>query len=71
MIQQSAIRPSAEQLSAQAPSGASPRLAGLARRHAALEARLAELGARPRADDAEIKRLKREKLLLKDRMAAH
>ena len=50
-------------------STSNPRMAGLARRHAALEAQLSELAARPRADDAELKRIKREKLRLKDRMA--
>ena len=47
----------------------SPRIASLARRHAALEARLTELGASAYVDEAEIKRVKRAKLHLKDQLA--
>ena len=57
----------AQQLSA--PQAASAHHAALAQRHAALEQRLSALGARPHADDAEMKRIKREKLRLKDAMA--
>ena len=56
----------ANHLSAHSPT---PHAAALAQRHAALEARLSEMSARPRADEAEMKRIKLEKLRLKDRMA--
>ena len=47
---------------------ASPRRAGLERRHAMLETRLSELQAHPSTDEMEIKALKREKLRLKETM---
>ena len=50
--------------------GTSAHHAALARRHAGLEAQLDALHARPRPDDAELKRIKREKLRLKDQMAS-
>jgi hypothetical protein len=43
----------------------------LRRRHAALEERLRAEMARPRPDDAEVARIKAEKLRLKDRIARH
>jgi len=45
-----------------------PRLRTLETRHAALETRITEEGARPRPDDATLARLKREKLHLKEEM---
>jgi hypothetical protein len=44
------------------------RLQTLHDRHAALEARIADEGARPRPNDVELARLKREKLRLKEEM---
>ncbi len=44
------------------------RLATLSGRHAALEEKLASELGRPRADEAEVARLKREKLRLKEEM---
>lgn len=44
------------------------RLQSLSTRHAALEARIADEGARPRPDDVQLARLKREKLRLKEEM---
>ena len=46
-----------------------PHVAALAQRHAALEAELSAIQSRPRADEVEMTRIKREKLRLKDRMA--
>ena len=44
------------------------RLQTLNDRHAALEARIADEGTRPRPDDSELAKLKREKLRLKEEM---
>ena len=44
------------------------RIRSLEERHATLEARIAEEGSRPRPDDMELVRLKREKLRLKEEM---
>jgi len=44
------------------------RIRSLEERHATLEARIAEEGGRPRPDDMELVRLKREKLRLKEEM---
>lgn len=44
------------------------RLQSLSTRHAALEARIADEGARPRPDDTALARLKRQKLRLKEEM---
>ncbi|MCC7282822.1 MAG: YdcH family protein [Acetobacteraceae bacterium] len=44
------------------------RLQTLRDRHAALEARVADEGTRPRPDEVELARLKREKLRLKEEM---
>ncbi|MFZ4409832.1 MAG: YdcH family protein [Paracraurococcus sp.] len=44
----------------------SPRLRSLEDRHAVLDRRIGEQDARPRPDEAEITRLKREKLRLKE-----
>jgi hypothetical protein len=44
------------------------RIRSLEERHATLEARIAEEGGRPRPDDLELVRLKREKLRLKEEM---
>jgi hypothetical protein len=44
------------------------RLQTLSDRHAALEARISDEGARPRPNDLELARLKREKLRLKEEM---
>lgn len=44
----------------------SPRLRSLEERHAALERQIGDEDARPRPDEAEIGRLKREKLRLKE-----
>lgn len=44
------------------------RLQTLHDRHAALEARIADEGGRPQPDQAELARLKREKLRLKEEM---
>ena len=43
-----------------------PRLRSLEERHAMLERQISEEDARPRPDDAELTRLKREKLRLKE-----
>jgi hypothetical protein len=43
-----------------------PRLRALEERHAALERQIAEEDGRPRPDDAELARLKREKLRVKE-----
>lgn len=45
-----------------------PRLQALETRHASLENRIAQEGARPRPDDGALTRLKREKLQLKEEM---
>jgi hypothetical protein len=45
-----------------------PRLRSLEDRHATIERRIAAEDGRPRPDDAEIARLKREKLRLKDEL---
>jgi hypothetical protein len=45
------------------------RLQTLNDRHAALEARISDEGARPRPNETELARLKREKLRLKEEMA--
>lgn len=45
-----------------------PRLRALEERHAALERQITEEDARPRPDDAELTRLKREKLRVKEEM---
>lgn len=47
-----------------------PRLESLRQKHAALEAEIAEQYARPQPDDAAIKRLKIEKLHLKEQIEA-
>lgn len=52
----------------QAQLQATPRRAGLERRHAMLETRLSELQNQPSSDDMEIKALKREKLRVKETM---
>jgi len=44
------------------------RIRSLEERHATLEARIAEEGGRPRPDDMQLVRLKREKLRLKEEM---
>ena len=44
------------------------RIRSLEERHATLEARIVEEGGRPRPDDLELVRLKREKLRLKEEM---
>ncbi|NGM18904.1 DUF465 domain-containing protein [Roseomonas stagni] len=44
------------------------RIRSLEERHATLEARIAEEGGRPRPNDLELVRLKREKLRLKEEM---
>ncbi len=44
------------------------RIRSLEERHATLEARIAEEGCRPRPDNLELIRLKREKLRLKEEM---
>jgi hypothetical protein len=44
------------------------RLQTLSDRHAALEARISDEGTRPRPNDLELARLKREKLKLKEEM---
>ncbi|TCZ59907.1 YdcH family protein [Roseicella aquatilis] len=43
-----------------------PRLRSLEERHAVLDRQIGEEDARPRPDEAEISRLKREKLRLKE-----
>lgn len=43
-----------------------PRLRALEERHAALERQIADEDGRPRPDDAELARLKREKLRVKE-----
>lgn len=45
-----------------------PRLQALETRHANLEDRIAQEGARPRPDEGALARLKREKLQLKEEM---
>jgi hypothetical protein len=45
-----------------------PRLRALEARHAELEQRIAAEGIRPRPDDEQLARLKREKLALKEEM---
>jgi hypothetical protein len=45
-----------------------PRLRSLEERHAALERQIAEEDGRPQPDEAELSRLKREKLRVKDEM---
>jgi hypothetical protein len=45
-----------------------PRLRSLEERHAVLDRQIVEEDARPRPDEAEINRLKREKLRLKEEM---
>jgi hypothetical protein len=45
-----------------------PRLRSLEERHAALERQIAEEDGRPHPDEAELSRLKREKLRVKDEM---
>ncbi|MBY0338931.1 MAG: YdcH family protein [Acetobacteraceae bacterium] len=45
-----------------------PRIRSLETRHAHLEERIAQEGARPRPDDGILTRLKREKLQLKEEM---
>jgi hypothetical protein len=45
-----------------------PRIRSLETRHAQLEERIAQEGARPRPDDGVLSRLKREKLQLKEEM---
>jgi hypothetical protein len=44
----------------------SPRIRTLEERHAVLDRQIGEEDARPRPDDAELARLKREKLRLKE-----
>jgi hypothetical protein len=46
----------------------SPRLRTLETRHALLDRQITEEDARPRPDEAELARLKREKLKLKEEM---
>ncbi len=46
----------------------SPRLRTLETRHATLDRQITQEDARPRPDDAELARLKREKLRLKEEM---
>jgi hypothetical protein len=46
----------------------SPRLRSLEERHAVLDRQIGEEDARPRPDEAELNRLKREKLRLKEEM---
>ncbi|WP_408902317.1 YdcH family protein [Roseicella aerolata] len=46
----------------------SPRLRSLEERHAVLDRQIGEEDARPRPDEAELTRLKREKLRLKEEM---
>jgi hypothetical protein len=43
-----------------------PRLRSLEERHAVLERQIGEQDSRPRPDDSEVQRLKREKLRLKE-----
>ena len=45
-----------------------PRLRSLTERHATIERRIAAEDGRPRPDDIELARLKREKLRLKDEL---
>ena len=45
-----------------------PRIRALESRHAAIETRIANEGARPRPDDETLAKLKREKLHLKEEM---
>lgn len=45
-----------------------PRLRALEARHADLETRIASEGVRPRPDDEQLAKLKREKLALKEEM---
>ena len=46
----------------------SPRLRTLEERHATLERQISEEDARPRPDESELTRLKREKLRVKEEM---
>lgn len=46
----------------------SPRLRALETRHATLDQQITQEGARPRPDETELARLKREKLRLKEEM---
>lgn len=45
-----------------------PRVRSLEERHASIERRIAEEDGRPRPDEAELAKLKREKLRLKDEL---
>jgi len=45
-----------------------PRVRSLEERHASIERRIAEEDGRPRPDETELARLKREKLRLKDEL---